>query len=58
MPPFSYRNLPTYVQMQQVNRRIAAPEMDALIGTVVVYYVADNFHPFDAFADDKLLRKA
>lgn len=67
---FPYRKLPIHVCMQELNS-LAATDVDSLIGTDVGYHVADTFHPhrfhaaangmkapFDAFADDKLLRRA
>jgi hypothetical protein len=67
---FPYRKLPLYLAMQQMNQ-LAATEMDSLIGTDTAYHVADTYHPhrfhagangmkapFDAFGDDKLLRRA
>lgn len=67
---FPYRHIPVYVQLQEMNKLRATQGKD-LIGTDLGYYVADSYHPhrlhasakgmkspLDAFADDKLLRRA
>lgn len=67
---FPYRSLPLHVCMQELNK-LAATDMDELIRTNTASQVPDTFHPhryhaaakgmkapFDAFADDKLLRRA
>lgn len=67
---FPYRNLAPHVSMQEINRLLAT-EADKLINTDTAYHVADTYHPhrfhaaaegmkspFDAFMDDKDLRRA
>lgn len=67
---FPYRVIPKYLQLQEMNK-LAATEGTDLINTDLGYYVADSYHPhrlhaaangmkspFDAFADDKLLKRA
>jgi len=67
---FPYRNLAPHVSMQEINRLLTT-EPDKLINTDTAYHVADTYHPhrfhaaaegmkspFDAFMDDKDLRRA
>jgi hypothetical protein len=67
---FPYRNLAPHVSMQEINKLLTT-EPDNLRNTDTAYHVADTYHPhrfhaaadamrspFDAFCDDKLLRRA
>lgn len=67
---FPYRKLPTHVCMQEINK-LSKTDPDSLMRTDTAYHVADTYHPhrfhasaekmrspFDAFNDDRLLRRA
>lgn len=67
---FPYRNIPVHMSMQQINQLADLPK-EELFHTNLGYQVADTYHPhrfhagaigmkspFDAFNDDKLLRRA
>lgn len=67
---FPYRNLAPHVSMQEINK-LSVTEPDKLMNSNTAYHVADTYHPhrfhvaaegmrspFEAFADDRLLRRA
>lgn len=67
---FPYRDVPLYQAMLDLNKLAQMPD-EQLLGTDVGYHLADSYHghrfqasaagmrsPLEAFADDKLLRRA